>query len=420
MPRRCYFLLLTVLVGCQSRSETPLADSTPPELPVVAEAFRLLEQGQLETGLERLNAAIERQPDEGRLYGARAAFHHRAGLNPEALADLDRALAAAPDDPRLLNNRGFILLALQRYDEAIRDLERAIEINPQSASARNNRGLVSLARGKYRDAIDWFTKALALQPDYVDALNNRGFAWMQLGRLENAYADLNHALRIAPKYVNALHNRGLLKARAGEREGAVLDFTEAMLLDPQNPKYYEHRGEVYALLGKTEESRADLRMVEWLVALQELNRAVAAEPRHPAAWVRRANHYWAHGDESKAGADVRAALALDPRHGPALVLQARLALADRRYDDVLTATEAALETDEAQSAWSLRGDAFHALGRYDDALECFAHARRFDAAVAEARFRKSQALAAQGDADAAQQQLDLARELDPDVENRLR
>ena len=421
MSGRWGWLLIAVLVGCQSQSASPPAAQTPPrDLPVIAEALKLATDGKLEQGLEALTAEIVKYPDESRLYSARATLEHRAGLNEQALVDLNQALGLTPDDAQLLNNRGFVLLSLERYGEAVADLERALEINPSSASASNNRGLVSLAQGKHRDAIVWFSRALAEQPDYADALNNRGFAWMQLGQLENAYADLNQALRISPKYVSALHNRGLLKARAGEREAAILDFTEAMILDPLNPQYYEHRGETYRLLGKLDESLADQRKLEWLVKLRERNRDVAAEPRNATVWMNRALHYWDHGNESKARQDLAKALEADPRNGAALVFRARLKLADDDFEDVLKITESALETSEAQSAWSLRGDAFFALGRYDEALECFTNAKRFDSSVAEIYFRKSQDLAARGDAEAAQAQLDLALELDPEVEDRLR
>jgi tetratricopeptide (TPR) repeat protein len=243
---------------------------------------------------------------------------------------------------------------------------------------------------------------------------------MQLGRFENAYADLNQALRISPQYVNALHNRGLLKARAGELDAAILDFTEAMMLDPTNPKYYQHRSETYAALGQSDEAMADLRKVEWMLRVQELNRAVAAQPRSAAAWTNRAEHYWQQGDESRAKSDLEQALSLGADYGPALVLQGKIALSEQRHEEALQISAAALETDEIQAAYSIRGDALLALGRYDEALESYAAAKRFDASVAEAYFRKSQSLASQGLTEEAQVQLEQALELDPDVEQRLR
>ncbi len=421
MQRPCGWLMVIFLVGCQAQSSAPPSSGKATlDLPVIAEALKLMDEGQLDQGLELLSAAIEKHPHDGRLYGARATLRHRSGLLTQALADLDRAVQASPEDAQLLNNRGFIRLALQQFDGAVEDLDHALKLKPDLTSACNNRGLVSLARGKHRDAIDWFNRALSLEADYVDALNNRGFAWMQLGRLESAYADLNQALRVNPKYVNALHNRGLLKARAGELEAAVLDFTEAMITDPGNPKYYEHRGGVYALLNKTRESHADQRMVDWVVRLQELNRAVAIQPRSAGAWSERAAHYFHHGDLARARNDARQALTWNPAHGPALVLEGRIALADRRYEDALKFADAAIETDEALSGWSIRGDACLALGRDDEALECFTAAKRFDASVAEIHYRKSLSLTAQGQTAAAEAQLELARELDPDIENRLR
>ena len=54
------------------------------------------------------------------------------------------------------------------------------------------------------------------------------------------------------------------------------------------------------------------------------------------------------------------------------------------------------------------------------AIESFAKARRIDAPVAEAYFRKSQALRAAGKVDAATDNLKQALALDPDVAVRLR
>lgn len=421
MRRLAGLSLVCLLIGCQSKSATPTAQTAAPnEPPAVVEALSLMERGQIAEGLEVLNTALEQTPQEGRLYGARASLHHRAGLNPQALADLNRALEYAPHDAQLWNNRGFVQLALQRFDDAVNDLDQALKLQPGMASACNNRGLVSLAQGKYRDAIGWFDRALAENADYVDALNNRGFAWMQIGRLENSFADLNQALRLSPKYVNALHNRGLLKARAGELEASVLDFTEAMMLDPLNPRYYQHRSEVYGLLGQTTESTADLRMLDWLLKLHVFNRALAAEPRNAVAWTNRARHFWDRGDESQARTDLAKALELNPSYGGALVLQGRMAVREKRYDDALKICAVALDGEEAAAAASVRGDAFLALGKYDEALESFAAAKRFDNSVAEAYFRKSEDLTSRGETEAAQAQLEQALALDPDVENRLR
>ncbi len=419
MQVRWNWWLLAFVVGCGTAA-TPVADTAPTaDPPVIAEALALANKGEDDAGLKLLDAAIAQQAD-ARLFGARATLHHRAGRTPQALEDLNAALAKSPDDPQLLNNRGFILLSVQNYDGAVADLNRALELKPDMVSGLNNRGLVSLALGKPQDAVVWFTKALKTNPEYVDAWNNRGFAWMQQERLEEAYADLNHALRLSPDYVNALHNRGLLRVKAGELQDAVLDFTDAMLLDPENPRYYQQRAATYQFLGKTAEGREDQLKADWLVKLQACHQAVKSQPRNAMNWIARANHYWNHGDEIRAAADLKRALELEPQSTAATVLQAKLAYGDQKYEEVVQLTTSLLETDEAVAAASVRGDALLVLGRYDEALDCFAVARRFDRSVAEAYFRKSQELSAAGETETAKERLEQALELDPQIERRLR
>jgi Tfp pilus assembly protein PilF len=106
MRQSGYWLIFLALCGCQAKTTPQTASSPAADPPAIAEALALLNQGAHEQGLELLNAAIEKQPDMGRLYGARATFYHRSGLHARALADLDRAVAAAPQDAQLLNNRG--------------------------------------------------------------------------------------------------------------------------------------------------------------------------------------------------------------------------------------------------------------------------------------------------------------------------
>ena len=82
--------------------------------------------------------------------------------------------------------------------------------------------------------------------------------------------------------------------------------------------------------------------------------------------------------------------------------------------------EAALAIEPSQEAFSARGDACLGLKEYDRAIESFAQARRFDPAVAEAYYRKSQILQTSGETEQAAESLQHALALDPDIQDRLR
>ncbi len=421
--RHSIWLVLGVLVvGCQGQSASgPVAGKGGSENEgVPAEVARLIEQGESEQALLKLGALIGQKPREATLYSVRASLQHRLGRNDEAIADLNRAIELNDKDARFHNNRGFVLLGMQQFPEALTDFNRATELDPDYANAFNNRGLLYIAQGRYSEAIEQLDQALKFDPNYVDAYNNRGFASLQAGHLGAALADFNTAMKINPKYVNAYNNRGLLRARAGDLENAVVDFTEAMMLDPLNPKYYQHRHEVYVRLRAFDKAGADEQKFVWLEELGRLNALAIRKPSDGEVLVQRARHHLKVNDDEKALRDLDRAIAINARLAPALTLRAGLRAQWKDFAQSLSDAEAALAIEPSQEAFSARGDACLGLKDYDRAIESFAQARRFDPAVAEAYYRKSQILQTSGEAEQAAESLQRALALDPDIQDRLR
>ena len=423
MRHTIWLLLGALVVGCQSQSASPpLASGSggSGHDGVPAEVATLIEKGEAEQAIAKLGELIGQQPREAMLYSVRATVRHRLGRHDEAIADLSRAIELNGKDARFFNNRGFVRLGMQQFAEALQDLNRATELNPEYPNAFNNRGLLFIAQSRYSEAIEQLDQALKFDPDYVDAYNNRGFAAMQTGQLETALADFNTAMKINPKYVSAFNNRGLLRARAGDLENAVLDFTEAMMLDPFNPKYYQHRREVYLKLSAFDKAGADELKFAWLDQLARLNDQIHKHPTDSEALVQRARHHLKHEDDDKAIRDLDKALAVNARSASALIVRAGIRVRWKEYAQALSDAEAALAIEPSQAAFSARGDACLGLREYDRAIESFAQARRFDPAVAEAYFRKSQVLQTSGQSEQAAETLKHALALDPDIQDRLR
>jgi tetratricopeptide (TPR) repeat protein len=354
------------------------------------------------------------------LYSVRATVQHRLGRNDEAVADLNRAIELNGKEARFHNNRGFVLLGMQQFEGALKDLNRATELEPRYPNAFNNRGLLYIAQSRYSEAIEQLDQALKFDPNYVDAYNNRGFAALQAGHLEMALADFNTAMKINPKYVSAYNNRGLLRARAGDLENAALDFTEAMMLDPLNPKYYQHRRAVYLRLSAFDKAGADEQKYVWLEQLGRLNTLATKNPGDVHLLVQRARHHLKVEDDERALRDLDQALSINSRSASALVTRAGIRARWKEYLQALSDAEAALAIEPSQEAFSARGDACLGLKEYDRAIESFAQARRFDPAVAEAYYRKSQILRTSGESEQAAETLQHALALDPDIQDRLR
>lgn len=78
-----------------------------------------------ERKLAQARAALEQDPDdvEARIWvGRRTAY---LGRYREAIASYTEAIQRHPDDPRLYRHRGHRFITLRRFDDAVADLERA-------------------------------------------------------------------------------------------------------------------------------------------------------------------------------------------------------------------------------------------------------------------------------------------------------
>jgi tetratricopeptide (TPR) repeat protein len=419
MRHASWILLVIVLAGCQGQSAKPPAaaatvSSFAPE-PIPPEVAAPLEEGDLVAALAKIDQMIAERPSDATLHSIRSTIHQRQGNDAAAVADLNKAVELNGQDPRLFNNRGYVLLGMQQLTAALADFDRATELAPEYTNPFNNRGLLLIAKGQYASAIEQLDQALRLDPNYVDACNNRGFAAFQAGNVEAALTDFNRALSLNPKYVNAYNNRALLRARVGDLDNAIDDLTKAMMLDPLNPKYYEHRCEIFRRMHEGELALADESRHDWLLKLQDLGAEIRANPKDVQPLIARAEHHLAADDAAKAMEDVQRALKLEPESLSSLLLRGRIRLRMSDFQNALADANAALAIDPRQEAYSLRGDACLGLKDYDGAIESFAKARRIDAPVAEAYFRKSQILQASGEEGAAKDFLERAVALNPSI-----
>jgi tetratricopeptide (TPR) repeat protein len=415
-------LLMGTAVGCggNSANQTTVSSPTVKEVVVPDEVTALFERNELAQAIETVSLLIKQSPNDENLLAVRATAHHRLRRHQDAISDLDQAIAINGLDAKLYNNRGFIRLDMAQYDIAQADFDKAIAISPTYKNAYNNLGLLFIAQQRYSDAIGQFNQAIRIDNRYVDAYNNRGYAEFEAGQIEQALDDFNLALQLNPDYVNAYNNRGLLRARVGDYKNAAIDFTRAMMLDPLNPKYYEHRCDVYQAQGLIDAAVADDNKIGWLVEYHALSARVASDTRPVDALTMRAKHFLANGDLDQALADLDRALKLDPRSAPALVARAGIHLQQQSISYARADAEASLSVEPSQEAYSILGEIYLLQKDYDRAIENFAKARRVDPKVAEAYYARSKVLSRLGRNDLAQDNLDQALALDPDVEERLR
>jgi len=171
---------------------------------------------------EKSPAALARKAAEAQAGALEVPALLQAGDYQTALARIDKALSAVPDDAQLHYLRGYALFRNKEYDGAQAALARALEINPSQAGAHFIMGGVISAKGQKTEAIEEFTKELA-----------------------NPAAD--PATRL-----NCHINIGLLKRELGDKEGAIAAFKTVIELDSSQAEAYSYLAELYLVTGQAE------------------------------------------------------------------------------------------------------------------------------------------------------------------------
>lgn len=441
MARWILVLSLVVgAVGCGSETEeTPVAAQTPAgskseaapansELSAPAkaplkrslqssldDANRYLKIGNLSKAFEILSQAIVDSPDDPQAFRLRAVLYQRTGQTANALTDYAQAVRLSPDDAQLLDEVGFLSFSAGRLDDAEKYFRKAVKLNAKLARAWNHLGMVQIANKQNSLAIESLDAALKILPDFVDALINRGFAHYQLGEFESALRDYASALKADPKAANAFNNRGLVYFQQKKYDEAVGEFTRCIMLDPKEPKYYEHRRLAYQKLGMTAEAKSDeekwKRMQQSRLAELEIYR----NPSSPTGYLARGEIAMNDGDLKAALADFDRAVTVSPRTARAWFARANACFQLGEYQKTVDDCTRALELAEHHSFWSLRGDSYLKLAKFDEAIADFDKAKRLDPLVAEAFLQKAEELESLGRTEEAGEFRDRAKLLMSDV-----
>lgn len=398
-----------------SNSQQPADVETPENArKLLVHAAKLAKQGLVGKAIEQLSHAISMNPEDPELYIARAEVYGMMREDANALADYSTAVRVRPKDASIHNRRGFFLLSRNEHTRALKEFSAAIELNSKSPQAFNNRGLVYLSISQPEKAIADFGQAVKLDPKYADAWNNRGFANYKMKKFEAALVDLGKAIEAKPGYVNALNNRGLVHLAMDNHTAAVKDMSSAIESAPYEIKLYQARRSALLELQRFEEAQRDGSRIQWLFSLAALTKKIDQEPLVHYHYMHRGD-YLAGGDELAAAIrDYSKAAQLNNTAPEPLIQRAICLLALGEPDKAIRDCATAIEMGDPKQAYSVRGDAYLAQGKYTKAIEDFEVAQRFDTAVADAYLHRAKAFAEAGKSEEAKRDRQQAAAIDPE------
>lgn len=150
--------------------------------------------------LQKLDAAIAKDPKESQPYVDRAKFFLTNGRNEEALADCQRYVRLAPRNPHSYYSRAYCELMLDNYQACIGDCDRAVKLDGSNSDVLLLRAtaILDLAHGSPKFAalaLADCNEAIRQRPKDIPAHVLRAQIYQQMNRLDLAAKD-----RIVPDY----------------------------------------------------------------------------------------------------------------------------------------------------------------------------------------------------------------------------
>ena len=174
----------------------------------------LLEQGELELGLEELSVAINKNKEEALFYDTLAdqyavyALHFANAGQATQAAELTRRSLEASDvvldlNPRQINyykTRARILINLSQLDPRLLPqariiLQQALILAPTDAKLMYNLGLIEFWTGNSEEGIARLQETIALKPNYESARWQLAQEYERQGKNQEAITELTYILQ---------------------------------------------------------------------------------------------------------------------------------------------------------------------------------------------------------------------------------
>ncbi len=175
---RALLLLLSLiwLAGCQGNPARKQDEQEAQASKLAALNVQLgagyMREGRYQVALDRLNKALEYDPDSADAHTVLAVLYERIRKPEQAEQHYRKAVELQPDNGEAQNNLGTFLCRQQKFDQAEQHFRQAWN-NPfykTPAVALTNAGSCAMKAGKPEQAERYLRQALRLDGEYPDAL----------------------------------------------------------------------------------------------------------------------------------------------------------------------------------------------------------------------------------------------------------
>jgi len=294
----------------ESREYLEKADAMRPGDPKILMSLLALDRddGRLTDSEKRIAAAIEADPENGRLFHLRGTLEMLRGDPKAAEKDLLRSIELEPDNFGTYQALGAVITDPGRRKELIAVYEKGVAENPHS---KENLylllGTLYEAEGNFEKAIENYESALKVNPNVVAAKNNLAFLIAETGgNLDRALELAQSAKAGAPDDPNVADTLGWVLYKKGIASAAITYLEEAEAATPESspsrPVVQYHLALAHEANGDTEQARAEVgKALETFASYEKAFREKQGSLPPQPAWVAQARSLQARLNGADAG-----------------------------------------------------------------------------------------------------------------------
>ena len=282
----------------------------------------------------------------------------QGGDMASGIAGLEKAVKAAPKSQVLRSELAKAYISAGETGQAIKEIQAMMTEGGGQDQAQALLVLAHLRAGEFDKAINIALEMLSRKPEDPAVLAMVGTVFAASDDKVEARKYFNKVLELKPGYVPAI----MSLARIDELEGK-LDKAEALYKGIVGPKTTDVVP-MLALARLSEKQGDTAAMLDWL------EKAYKQAPQDIKPRMILAEYYLRNKQPEKAEIMVREALKIAPRHGPLLILQARVLIAEQRFNEALNPLiELVTRSPESIYGRVLLGETYMKLGQMKDARQ---------------------------------------------------
>jgi len=361
------YLARSDVESAQQRIDSALEIDPDSAYALYVEARLLAVQGENEAARSRLDKVLVLEPDFALAWSLRGDVDWRLDDREAAEKDYSRAVELARGTPFFRMKRAFSRINTGDFEAAQQDLDVLLGLAPESTQINYAQGLLHIRQGNNQDAIAPLLIAEADKFSFPDVLLYLGVAYGELGEIDKAfsYAREFHAL----DENNLAGNRLLAGLLVGRGSYAEAETMARQLLET-NPK------DVSALNTLASALMSQQRTDEAIVVL---NQVVQLDPESAQAQVRLGAGYLSAGRTEEAVDLVENAVELDPESGQPDTVLVYTHMRAGEYEKALrVANEYAQRKPDIPQPRLLQGVVEQKMGDIDAARRSFQYANELE------------------------------------------